>query len=140
MANVCAQPAACMDRQSGVVFLFGFGAWLGRGLRISDAGGDGIRLCDYRTVAKAEIDRPALGLGWLGPGGGRDDYRDDPGFIGQGIGVVFVLSAHDRQSVFLYRHCAGGSRVMDLGGADVDQSARLEKSASGRAYTAGDVR
>src|SRR3569832_406595 len=112
MANVCAQPAACMDRQSGVVLPIGHGAWLGHGLRISHAGGVGFWFCVYRTVAKAEFDRPALGRGWLGPGGGRDDYRDEPGFIGQGIGVVHVLSAHDRQSVFLYRHCAGGSRVM----------------------------
>ena len=105
-----------------------------------DAGRDGLRLCDHRVVPWTAADRTALGLGGLRSGPRRSGDGDNAGVAGPRFRPLHLLSASDRQPVLLHRRRARGRRIVDLGRADVDQSARLEESQSGPARAAGDVR
>ena len=63
LADVRPQPAPRLDQQSGMVLPLAHRARHGDGLRVSDAGRDGLRLRDHRVRAEAAARRRALGLG-----------------------------------------------------------------------------
>ncbi len=109
------------------------------GLRVSDAGRDGLRLCDHRGRAEAAPGRRALGVGRLLADRDRCGDGDDPGRARPRLGALHVLSAADRQCLLLHRRRSRRGGFLDLGRADVDQPAGLAARPSRRAGAARDV-
>ena len=140
MADVYAQPAARLDQQPGALLPVRHGARDGHGVRAAHASGHGVRVRHHRAGAQAAADRPALGLGWLLAGNRRHSHGGGDHGCRQGVGALHVLPADDRQPVLLPRRRARGRRLVDLGGADGHQPARLEEGQPRRRGAAGDVR
>ena len=118
-------PLQRLDQQSGILLPLGHRARHGDGLCVPDPGRDGLRLCDH---AKSALEQPLVGRRWAWAGfcAGRRRRRDGdgPGRAGPRLGALHLLSADDRQPLLLHRRRAGRGRLLDLGRADVDQSAR----------------
>ncbi len=140
MADVRPQPAARLDRRSRVVLPLGHRARHHHGLRVADAGRDGVRLFRDRSGAQASADRPALGLARICPGRDRHGHGDRPGRPRACLGALHLLPAADRQSVLLHRGRPRGRRLVDLGRADVGQSVPLEAAEPRSAGALRDVR
>ena len=99
----------------------------GDGLRLSDAGGDGLRLCDHRARVEAPAARPALGMDRLLARHRRHGDGGNAGRARPGLGALHLLPADDRQRLLLPGRRAGGGRLVGVGGAHGHQPAGLEE-------------
>ena len=129
-----------MDQRPRAVLSVGDSSRNHHGLRVSDSGRDGLRLCNQRVFSRTAADRTALGVGGLRTRPCRGGHGDHTGGARPRFRSLHLLSASDWQRVLLHRRRACSGRVVDLGRADVDQSARLEESQSGPSGAAADVR